>query len=149
MTFEPVPYFFTAQDTSDSGRPGFGQVHVCFGTLLRRVSCAPLSEVLYEAVLTGLLSHLLLLFGLFESKTEDPIIKSNAAIALGDMAIAFSTIMDENSDRLYEGLAAQDLNIKKNTLMVLTHLVRSKLSACQCAKLSMPDTTSVGRSSMV
>lgn len=64
-----------------------------------------------------------MLFKLFESDTESAIIKSNAAIALGDIAIAFSTIIDDNSDRLYEGLAARDLNIKKNTLMVLTHLV--------------------------
>lgn len=31
--------------------------------------------------------------------------------------------MDENSDRLYAGLHDKDLTVKKNTLMVLTHLI--------------------------
>ncbi|KAF8493367.1 non-SMC mitotic condensation complex subunit 1-domain-containing protein [Russula emetica] len=34
-----------------------------------------------------------------------------------------STIVDENSDELYKGLSDQDLVVKKNTLMVLTHLI--------------------------
>lgn len=62
------------------------------------------------------------LFKIFET-TSEPVIKSNIAIAMGDIAIAFSTIMDDNSDRLYAGLSSTDLNVKKNTLMVLTHLI--------------------------
>lgn len=49
--------------------------------------------------------------------------RSNIVIALGDIAVCFSTIMDENSDRLYAGLHDKDLTVKKNTLMVLTHLI--------------------------
>ncbi|KAG9019943.1 Condensin complex subunit [Tulasnella sp. UAMH 9824] len=32
-------------------------------------------------------------------------------------------MIDENSDNLYRGLTDKDLNVKKNTLMVLTHLI--------------------------
>lgn len=65
--------------------------------------------------------HLMLLFKLLE--TSDPIIRSNIVIALGDIAVCFSTLMDQNSDRLYAGLTDRDLTVKKNTLMVLTHLI--------------------------
>ncbi len=44
-------------------------------------------------------------------------------IALGDVAVSFSNIIDENSNELYKGLSDKDLVVKKNTLMVLTHLI--------------------------
>ncbi|KIY64551.1 ARM repeat-containing protein [Cylindrobasidium torrendii FP15055 ss-10] len=50
-------------------------------------------------------------------------IRSNVAIALGDVAVSFSTILDESSQELYRGLSDKDLVVKKNTLMVLTHLI--------------------------
>ncbi|CAE6439777.1 unnamed protein product, partial [Rhizoctonia solani] len=66
--------------------------------------------------------HLMLLFKLMES-SRNPIIRSNIIIALGDVAICFNNMIDENSDRLYDGLSDPDLTVKKNTLMVLTHLI--------------------------
>ncbi|KAF8988934.1 non-SMC mitotic condensation complex subunit 1 [Cyathus striatus] len=45
--------------------------------------------------------------------SKDVSIRSNIVIALGDVAVSFSSIIDENSNELY----------KKNTLMVLTHLI--------------------------
>ncbi|KAJ1311862.1 hypothetical protein OPQ81_010322 [Rhizoctonia solani] len=66
--------------------------------------------------------NLLLLFKLMEA-SRNPIIRSNIIIALGDVAICFNNMIDENSDRLYDGLSDPDLTVKKNTLMVLTHLI--------------------------
>lgn len=66
--------------------------------------------------------HLMLLFKLLET-SMNPIIRSNIVIALGDIAVCFSTLMDQNSDRLYAGLTDRDMTVKKNTLMVLTHLI--------------------------
>jgi condensin complex subunit 1 len=66
--------------------------------------------------------HLMLLFLILEQSRE-PAVRSNIVIALGDIAVCFSTIMDNNSDRLYAGLHDKDLTVKKNTLMVLTHLI--------------------------
>ncbi|KAF8474388.1 non-SMC mitotic condensation complex subunit 1-domain-containing protein [Russula ochroleuca] len=63
-----------------------------------------------------------LLFRILET-SRDANIRSNIAIALGDVAVSFSTIVDENSDELYRGLSDPDLVVKKNTLMVLTHLI--------------------------
>ncbi|GAA5867223.1 hypothetical protein JCM8547_003124 [Rhodosporidiobolus lusitaniae] len=67
-------------------------------------------------------AHLNLLFKVLETSRE-PAVRSNIVIALGDIAVSFSTIMDEKSDELYAGLHDKDATVKKNTLMVLTHLI--------------------------
>jgi condensin complex subunit 1 len=67
-------------------------------------------------------SNLLLLLKMLET-SRDPNIRSNIVIALGDIAVCFSTLIDENSDRLYKGLSDSDLIVKKDSLMVLTHLI--------------------------
>ncbi|KAG1861252.1 non-SMC mitotic condensation complex subunit 1-domain-containing protein [Suillus subluteus] len=66
--------------------------------------------------------HHHLLFKILET-SRDPNIRSNIVIALGDVAVSFSNIIDENSNELYKGLSDGDLVVKKNTLMVLTHLI--------------------------
>ncbi|KAK2461131.1 hypothetical protein APHAL10511_006658 [Amanita phalloides] len=66
--------------------------------------------------------HHRLLFKILET-SKDPIIRSNVVIALGDVAVSFSNIIDENSNELYKGLSDKNLVVKKNTLMVLTHLI--------------------------
>lgn len=66
--------------------------------------------------------NLMLLFKIMET-SRNPVIKSNIVIALGDVAICFNNMIDENSNRLYDGLTDQNLTVKKNTLMVLTHLI--------------------------
>nr|ODN98900.1 condensin complex subunit 1 [Cryptococcus depauperatus CBS 7855] len=67
-------------------------------------------------------SHLLLLFKILET-SKDPVVRSNIVIALGDIAVCFGNLIDDNSERLYQGLADSNLIVKKNTLMVLTHLI--------------------------
>ncbi|KAI9068415.1 hypothetical protein FKP32DRAFT_1587688 [Trametes sanguinea] len=66
--------------------------------------------------------HHRLLFKILET-SKDPSIRSNIIIALGDVAVSFSSIIDESNDELYKGLRDPDLIVKKNTLMVLTHLI--------------------------
>lgn len=66
--------------------------------------------------------HHRLLFKILET-SKDPSIRSNIVIALGDVAVSFSSIIDENSNELYKGLSDKNLVVKKNTLMVLTHLI--------------------------
>ncbi|EPQ52403.1 hypothetical protein GLOTRDRAFT_132468 [Gloeophyllum trabeum ATCC 11539] len=66
--------------------------------------------------------HHRLLFKILET-SKDPNIRSNTVIALGDVAVCFSTVIDENTNELYKGLSDGDLVVKKNTLMVLTHLI--------------------------
>jgi condensin complex subunit 1 len=64
----------------------------------------------------------MLLFKIMET-SRDPIIRSNCIIALGDVAVRFSHLVDENNNKLYEGLSDKDMTVKKNTLMVLTYLI--------------------------
>ncbi|KAJ7587166.1 non-SMC mitotic condensation complex subunit 1-domain-containing protein [Mycena floridula] len=63
-----------------------------------------------------------LLFKILET-SKNASIRSNIAIALGDIAVSFSTIFDENNSELYKRLSDPDVTVKKNTLMVLTHLI--------------------------
>lgn len=66
--------------------------------------------------------NLQLLFTILE-KSKNPAIRSNLVIALGDMAVCFSTLIDENISFLYNRLSDEDTLVKKNALMVLTHLI--------------------------
>ncbi|EJF55739.1 hypothetical protein DICSQDRAFT_184215 [Dichomitus squalens LYAD-421 SS1] len=66
--------------------------------------------------------HHRLLFKVLET-SNDPGIRSNIVIALGDVAVSYSSIIDESNDELYRGLGDSDMVVKKNTLMVLTHLI--------------------------
>ncbi|KAI1319898.1 Condensin complex subunit [Mortierella claussenii] len=66
--------------------------------------------------------NLQLLFTILEKSTE-PTIRSNIIIALGDMAVCFNNLIDANIAYLYKRLSDSDAAVKKNTLMVLTHLV--------------------------
>jgi condensin complex subunit 1 len=66
--------------------------------------------------------NLQLLFTILE-RSNDATIRSNIIIALGDIAVCFNNLIDENIDYLYNRLADTDKLVKKNTLMVLTHLI--------------------------
>ncbi|KAH7098364.1 non-SMC mitotic condensation complex subunit 1-domain-containing protein [Auriculariales sp. MPI-PUGE-AT-0066] len=66
--------------------------------------------------------HHMLLFTLLK-KTKDPNIRSNIVIALGDLAVSFGSVIDESNAELYRGLSDSNRRVKKNTLMVLTHLI--------------------------
>lgn len=66
--------------------------------------------------------HLQLLFTILE-KSKDATIRSNVVIALGDMAVCFSTLIDDNITFLYNRLSDPDTLVKKNAVMVLTHLI--------------------------
>ncbi|KAG6370249.1 non-SMC mitotic condensation complex subunit 1-domain-containing protein [Boletus reticuloceps] len=79
--------------------------------------------------------HHHLLFKILET-SRDPSIRSNIVIALGDVAVSFSNIIDENSNEHYKGLSDQDLVVKKNTLMVLTHLILNGMIKGQLGEMA-------------
>ena len=56
-------------------------------------------------------------------RSEDPIVRSNAVIALGDMAVSFNHLIDENTDFLYRRLNDDDASVKRTCLMTLTFLI--------------------------
>ncbi|KAI9481172.1 MAG: non-SMC mitotic condensation complex subunit 1-domain-containing protein [Benjaminiella poitrasii] len=57
------------------------------------------------------------------SKFMYPSIRSNIVIALGDMAVCFSTLIDDNITFLYNRLSDPNTLVRKNAVMVLTHLI--------------------------
>ncbi|CAG9973319.1 unnamed protein product [Clonostachys byssicola] len=56
-------------------------------------------------------------------RSPDAIVRSNAVIALGDMAVSFNHLIDENTDFLYRRLADTDASVKRTCLMTLTFLI--------------------------
>lgn len=56
-------------------------------------------------------------------RSVDPTVRSNAVIALGDMAVCFNHLIDENTDFLYRRLADPDPSVKRTCLMTLTFLI--------------------------
>ncbi|KAL2003578.1 hypothetical protein VTN02DRAFT_3244 [Thermoascus thermophilus] len=56
-------------------------------------------------------------------RSDDPIVRSNAVIALGDMAVCFNHLIDENTDFLYRRLNDDDASVKRTCLMTLTFLI--------------------------
>ncbi|EZF11545.1 hypothetical protein H112_07356 [Trichophyton rubrum D6] len=67
-------------------------------------------------------SNLPLLITIME-RSDDPIVRSNAVIALGDMAVCFNHLIDENTDFLYRRLNDDDVSVKRTCLMTLTFLI--------------------------
>lgn len=66
--------------------------------------------------------NLPLLITILERST-DPITRSNVVIALGDMAVCFNNLIDENTDFLYRRLNDGDASVKRTCLMTLTFLI--------------------------
>lgn len=67
-------------------------------------------------------TNLPLLITIMERST-DATVRSNAVIALGDMAVCFNHLIDENTDFLYRRLADPDASVKRTCLMTLTFLI--------------------------
>ncbi|KAI9295812.1 condensin [Neoconidiobolus thromboides FSU 785] len=67
-------------------------------------------------------NHLTLLLAILEN-SSDPIVRSNIMIALGDIATCFNSLMGENMEYMYKRLKDNEPSVKKNSLMVLTHLI--------------------------
>lgn len=66
--------------------------------------------------------NLPLLITILERST-DPTTRSNTVIALGDIAVCFNHLIDENTDFLYRRLNDPDPSVKRTCLMTLTFLI--------------------------
>lgn len=66
--------------------------------------------------------YLSLLITIME-RSPDPIIRSNAVLGLGDMAVCFNNLVDENTDFLYRRLHDENLMVQKTCLMTVTFLI--------------------------
>ncbi|KAI8855085.1 non-SMC mitotic condensation complex subunit 1-domain-containing protein [Chytridium lagenaria] len=102
-------------------------VHVCKHNLDFNVPMLQVMAVLSLCKLMCVSSefcddNLQLLFTILE-KSKDATIRSNTIIGLGDMTVSFNSLIDQNISYLYNRLSDGDGTVKKNALMVLTHLV--------------------------
>ena len=66
--------------------------------------------------------HLGLLLTVLE-RSQDATTRGNLVIALGDMAVCFNHLLDENTDFLYRRLSDRDARVKRTCLMTLTFLI--------------------------
>jgi condensin complex subunit 1 len=67
-------------------------------------------------------ANLPLLFTILEN-TNNPVIRSNIVIGLGDLTICFNSIIDPHISHLYNRLKDEDFQVKKNAMMILTFLI--------------------------
>jgi condensin complex subunit 1 len=67
-------------------------------------------------------SNLSLLITILERSTNATV-RSNLVVALGDMAVCFNHLIDENTDFLYRRLNDADVSVKRTCLMTLTFLI--------------------------
>lgn len=56
-------------------------------------------------------------------KSTDPIIRSNAVLGFGDLAVCFNNLVDDNIDYLYGRLHDENLTVQKTCLMTITFLI--------------------------
>jgi condensin complex subunit 1 len=56
-------------------------------------------------------------------RSSDAVVRSNLVVALGDMAVCFNHLIDENTDFLYRRLNDGDASVKRTCLMTLTFLI--------------------------
>ncbi|OBA19013.1 hypothetical protein METBIDRAFT_61256 [Metschnikowia bicuspidata var. bicuspidata NRRL YB-4993] len=56
-------------------------------------------------------------------KSPDPIIRSNCVLGLGDMAVCFNNLVDENTDFLYGRLTDENIMVQRTCLMTVTFLI--------------------------
>ncbi|KAF2174150.1 hypothetical protein M409DRAFT_62281 [Zasmidium cellare ATCC 36951] len=67
-------------------------------------------------------TNLSLLITILE-RSPSSITRSNLVVALGDMAVCFNHLIDENTDFLYRRLSDASLQVKRTCLMTLTFLI--------------------------
>lgn len=56
-------------------------------------------------------------------KSPDPIIRCNCVLGLGDMAVCFNNLVDENTDFLYRRLTDDNIMVQRTCLMTVTFLI--------------------------
>jgi condensin complex subunit 1 len=68
-------------------------------------------------------ANLQLVFTLLHNRAVEPALRSNLVIALGDLTLRFPNAMEPWTEHIYRPLGDPDAGVRKNALMVLTHLI--------------------------
>ncbi|KAF2108665.1 armadillo-type protein [Lophiotrema nucula] len=107
--FGPLVSEICANNTSYNHPTLQAQAALCLGKLM----CV--SQIYCDENLKLLLTIL--------ERSKDATVRSNLVVALGDMAVCFNHLIDENTDYLYRRLNDGDLSVKRTCLMTLTFLI--------------------------
>ncbi len=67
--------------------------------------------------------NLQLMFTLLAARSVEPALRSNLTIALGDLALRFPNLLEPWTEHMYRPLGDTDISVRKNALMVLSHLI--------------------------
>lgn len=70
--------------------------------------------------------YIRLLFTILE-KSEDPIIRENTIIGLGDLCVRYPNLLDSWTEKLYAPLNDVDVNVRTSSLKVLSRLILSDM----------------------
>lgn len=68
-------------------------------------------------------AHMSTLFSTLSRPNMDPIIKNNIIISMGDLLHRFPNLVEPHSRFLYQNLHDPNPNVRKTTMIVLTHLI--------------------------
>ncbi|KAI5950547.1 cnd1 [Candida margitis] len=107
-----------------------------FGLLVRRICSSPKQykntllqrqAVLCLAKLMCVSSiyceeNLPLLLKVMES-SKDPVVRCNCVLGLGDLAVSFNRLIDENTDFIYRRLTDENIMVQRTCLMTVTFLI--------------------------
>ncbi|KAI5960913.1 cnd1 [Candida theae] len=55
--------------------------------------------------------------------SKDPVIRCNCVLGLGDLAVSFNRLIDENTDFIYRRLTDEDIMVQRTCLMTVTFLI--------------------------
>lgn len=68
-------------------------------------------------------ANLQLLFTLLQNRSIEAPLRCNLVIAIGDLALRFPNLLEPWTDHIYRPLGDPDAKVRKNAMMVLTHLI--------------------------
>lgn len=89
--------------------------------MLQRSACLCLAKLM--CVSSRFCEANLPLFITIMERSPDPVIRSNCVLGLGDMAVSFNNLVDENTDFLYRRLTDDNLMVQRTCLMTVTFLI--------------------------
>ncbi|KAH3732689.1 condensin-2 complex subunit D3 [Pelomyxa schiedti] len=67
--------------------------------------------------------HIHLLVSILASPSEPASVRSNVIITIGDLCFRFPNVVEPYTDHIYKTLRDSDSRVRKNALLVLTHLI--------------------------
>lgn len=82
-------------------------------------------------------ANLQLLFTVVENAPSE-IVRSNCTVALGDLAVRFPNLLEPWTEHMYARLRDPSVSVRKNAVLVLSHLILNDMMKVRGANLQLP-----------